>query len=341
MADLSLLASLPDELVERCLKFLGGHCLMAAATCRKFSNEAAIMKRYNNQLVDLPIDISDGIPLTHEITGRNCVFKDKNWMVRHPTRLTTYILEDTDGTYVARVGHQPYEGPNAWSLFRSTIALPVDAAFTFDIHLANCYGRETKIQLMGGVILRKTAQGYGGSEYPDGWHWCFWDGGFKPLARAYLSDETRDVRPSQVFNTTSIQAAEMNWHKITMLVTVDGITVFEDGKRRFTHVTKETIPDLTMQHLDCAPHLAFEEDLRRLLVYMRNPRVILAEGTHITPSGEPTPPVEGPVSILEEMDELSGGSSDNEDSDEDDTDEDEGLVEDHHDEDAVEEDVLE
>ena len=109
-----------------------------------------------------------------------------------------------------------------WSHLKSTQRLAPGACLTFDLRVRSCYGRETKVELMGGVILRNSAT----TDYEpagDNWSYQMWNvpgepGGFTLLA------------PSRVHDTPGAP-----WHHFAQVVNDDSqVEVYEDGRYCFT-----------------------------------------------------------------------------------------------------------
>lgn len=110
------------------------------------------------------------------------------WTLGTTTKLSTGLFTGSmatlppseDCTILRRWGHGHVAGPNAWSVFRSVVRLPIDSSFSFKLRVCRCTGRETKITLMGGIILRKSDLGYGPGM--DG-QWAYCPMGWKLLHR--------------------------------------------------------------------------------------------------------------------------------------------------------------
>jgi hypothetical protein len=131
--------------------------------------------------------------------------------------------------------HVPSLTNNSWSIIRCLEALPADASFSFELSVGDCGGAETKISLMGGVILRKSPTGTG----PGGWDYCRWNGhGFV------------DTVPSRIVADTD------TFHSITALVTTEGVRMYEDSRFVLELVDPclaswpARVPELTVQHLE-------------------------------------------------------------------------------------------
>ena len=283
-----MFSTLPAELQEHCLGHLGGWCELAAPTSRKFSAHAAATKE-KLDIVPLPSPLQRTNGTAEFFVNGSQqhigLIEGTKWAVLQNSRLPTMLTEvsETFFLWVCRdfrdFGTPETSAPevvlsrramapwnNAWSIFKCSIVLPMDASFSFELELLGTNrSREVKIRLMGGIILRYTSRGYGGS-IADGWHWCVWEHGTFKL----LHDDP----------VTCLVPDGHNGHKITQLVTETGITLFLNGQRQFHHATTSpAIPDLSMQCLDPT------EDIFN----MTNPRVILAEGTEVAPSGEVFP----------------------------------------------------
>ena len=280
-----LLSSLPDDLYERALRSLGGHILVAAPTCKRFRDVAEAMKRESMDRLRLPttghhsysnlsgstVSTLVGLDATYMARRRYVDYcaplpdqsGDTLWAIFRSTKLDTNLRVfpgESPELVIGWNGHHPnWAGPNAWSMFRSLVRLPVGACFSFEVAFGRCGGDETKITLMGNVILRKSY------DDDDMWTYCRWNGsGFVDLVASNMP--------------VTSNRSNGNWsyifHTISQLVVETGLLIFEDGKLLFEREMdpREAIPEFSVQHLT---------DSTDCEVFMRKPRVILAEGTEM------------------------------------------------------------
>lgn len=254
-----LLSDLPDEVYERVWRLLGGHCLRAACTCKMAARAYRGLKSESDRVPfpnygDIWLFCANEVGAVGAFLPQRMLWSE--WAALAGMSLPTAFVT-TGGENVLRRGGHPGACPrNAWSRIRCLTELPLDSSFSFELKLDACGGRETKICLLDDeLILRK-----GNYHHEDGmWCWCCWDGSWFV-----------DKRP-----VTAIE--DGCWHTITLLMHDAGVTLIQDGHVLRDYATQNRIPTFHVQHLDV--HTPLE-------VQMRNPRVILPEGSELRKTGE-------------------------------------------------------
>mmetsp|Transcript_12583 Transcript_12583/g.31357 ORF Transcript_12583/g.31357 Transcript_12583/m.31357 type:complete len:315 (+) Transcript_12583:229-1173(+) len=203
---------LPEELQVHVIRQLGGHLLLAATVSHRLHG---IVRQL---MLALPfrLDPDEGPLLGGQLTALHW---SKANIAQGPP-LTLYHSPER-GPVVRRSIVLP-GGQPGWSFLQSCQQLAAGACLTFSLRVRSCSGRETKIELMGGVILRSSAT----TEYdPAGTNWSYqmWNVPGKPGGFTLMA-------PSRIHDSP-----DAPWHNFAQIVNDDGqVEMYEDGRYCFT-----------------------------------------------------------------------------------------------------------
>ena len=249
-------SELPEELVVHIVRQLKGHILFAAAVSSRL--HGIVMQ----QMLKLPFLLDPDDPaFTQTLRGLLAV---KHWskLTSAPTKLCAHVeLVNRDGLVMNPLdvlrrkicpptgfpNFQGWQGYAGWSFLNSTRRLAPGSCLTFSLRVGQCLGRETKIELAGGVILR-SSETVNYEPEKDIWSYQMWNvpgGGFTLKA------------PSRV-------NAHSGWHRFAQIVNDDGsVEMYEDGRYCFTAQPR---PDLQIKfdvfNLDSQPMKVDLTDIR-------------------------------------------------------------------------------
>ena len=155
-----------------------------------------------------------------------------------------------------------------WSELKSTQRLAPGACLTFSLRVRSCQGRETKISLMGGVILRSSAT----TDYDpvgNSWSYQMWNVPGKPGGFTVFA-------PSRVHDSASAP-----WHNFAQVVNDDGqVEMYEDGRYCFTAHPTPGAEELQIK-FDI-----FQLDYALLEVDLTNLRYFIPEGGRVEEEAE-------------------------------------------------------
>ena len=193
---------LPEELQVHVIRQLGGHLLLAATVSHRLHG---IVRQL---MLTLPfrLDPDEGPLLGGQLTALHW---SKANIAQGPP-LTLYHSSER-GPVVRRsiAPPSPTLASRGWSFLQSCQQLAAGACLTFSLRVRSCSGRETKIELMGGVILRSSAT----TEYdPAGTNWSYqmWNVPGKPGGFTLMA-------PSRIHDSP-----DAPWHNFAQIVNDDG-----------------------------------------------------------------------------------------------------------------------
>lgn len=140
------------------------------------------------------------------------------------------------GEGYVRFSAEPLAKFNTWSFLDIPANGPVTSIFTYPIRINKADGRETKITLPGGNILRVVQNGTAAN-----WQW--WDGEFHTLA------------------SSSITVGKPDFTLVTLVMTATTVTLLEDGVFRYVRSyapVDSWNPGLAVQHLDTGTNVSVD-----------------------------------------------------------------------------------
>ena len=253
---------LPEELLVHVIRQLGGHLLLAAAASHRL--HGIVMQL----MLDLPfrLDPDEGPLLGGQLSALH--WSEVTTLQQRPV-FTLYSSPERG--LVARRSNNlgglvPHDSPHwssGWSELKSTQRLAPGACLTFSLRVRSCQGRETKISLMGGVILRSSAT----TDYDpfgNSWSYQMWNVPGKPGGFTLFA-------PSRVHDSASAP-----WHHFAQVVNDDGqLEMYEDGRYCFTAHPTPGAEELQIK-FDI-----FQLDYALLEVDLTNLRYFMPEGGRV------------------------------------------------------------
>lgn len=210
-----LFRELPEELLVHVIRQMRGHLLLAAAVSHRL--HGIVMQL----MLALPfrLDPDEGPLLAGQLSARH--WSEVTTAQHLPSRPAFTLYSSPERGLVVRRSNDT-GGQTGWSHLKSTQRLAPGACLTFSLRVRHCQGRETKIELMGGIILRSSAT----TDYDpagDSWSYQMWNVPGKPGGFTL-------VAPSRVHDS-----AGAPWHQFAQVVNDDGqVEMYEDGRYCFT-----------------------------------------------------------------------------------------------------------
>ena len=249
---------LPEELLVHVIRQLGGHLLLAATASHRL--HGIVMQL----MLDLPfrLDPDEGPLLGGQISALH--WSEVTTLQQRPD--FTLYSSPVRGL-VARHSNNQWN-KWGWSELKSTQRLAPGACLTFSLRVRSCQGRETKISLMGGVILRSSAT----TDYDpvgNSWSYQMWNVPGKPGGFTVFA-------PSRVHDSASAP-----WHNFAQVVNDDGqVEMYEDGRYCFTAHPTPGAEELQIK-FDI-----FQLDYALLEVDLTNLRYFIPEGGRVEEEAE-------------------------------------------------------
>ena len=249
---------LPEELLVHVIRQLGGHLLLAATASHRL--HGIVMQL----MLDLPfrLDPDEGPLLGGQISALH--WSEVTTLQQRPD--FTLYSSPVRGLVARRSNNQWNKW--GWSELKSTQRLAPGACLTFSLRVRSCQGRETKISLMGGVILRSSAT----TDYDpvgNSWSYQMWNVPGKPGGFTVFA-------PSRVHDSASAP-----WHHFAQVVNDDGqVEMYEDGRYCFTAHPTPGAEELQIK-FDI-----FQLDYALLEVDLTNLRYFIPEGGRVEEEAE-------------------------------------------------------
>ena len=249
---------LPEELLVHVIRQLGGHLLLAATASHRL--HGIVMQL----MLDLPfrLDPDEGPLLGGQLSALH--WSEVTTLQQRPV-FTLYSSPER-GLVARRSNNQWNKW--GWSELKSTQRLAPGACLTFSLRVRSCQGRETKISLMGGVILRSSAT----TDYDpvgNSWSYQMWNVPGKPGGFTVFA-------PSRVHDSASAP-----WHHFAQVVNDDGqVEMYEDGRYCFTAHPTPGAEELQIK-FDI-----FQLDYALLEVDLTNLRYFIPEGGRVEEEAE-------------------------------------------------------